>query len=329
MLTLQIREKPNLSQQNYSSELITPNYIVIHCIGYEESKALNILTGSDSKASSHYFIPQYELSTAETTAETIEYPIYRITTTMEESSDQVVKIYHAGASEWREQPSLNQCSIGIEFHIPNYANALNEENEGLNWYHFEALSSDQIIAGELLIKQLMEQYHIPSENIVFHSDISPWREDPITHQITLGKTDPGALFPAEYYASQGIGVWPKQTYVTGQAKDTSIHNAQMLLHEVGYHLKVTDQMDLETLYTIKAFKMHYMPQEYHSDTLSEEITPTMISLLENLRDKHYAYDVATSNVKMPPVAPLQHFEERGFLYHNLVGLIAEHTTDVT
>ncbi|MFN7094964.1 MAG: N-acetylmuramoyl-L-alanine amidase [Burkholderiales bacterium] len=242
MFTLDIQDQPNLSDSNYDQELIKPEYIIIHCIGYIETEALTILTGEDSAVSCHYFVPQYQSSSSCNPLSLItEYPIYHISTLIDEQDNEVVKMYHAGRSYWHDESSFNGKSIGVEFNIPNYANALNAEGEGLDWYHFEGLTFEQMIAGQILLQQLMEQYDIPPENVLFHSNISPWYADPETHEIIGGKTDPGPLFPAEYYTYQGIGIWPKHDYIPGEYKDTSIHNAQYLLHEVGYLVAVTDQ----------------------------------------------------------------------------------------
>lgn len=208
------------------------------------------------------------------------YPIYRLLSDLKEAK-------HAGISQWKNIKLFNHCSIGIEFHSPNYAYALKRKDEQLNWYHFEKFSTDQITAGILLIKNLMKQYHIPAQNILMHSDIAAWRF--VNEQPQIAKTDPGAYFPMEQLAQNGIGIWPKFIRSRNTPLDLSIHNAQTLLKTVGYHLEVTNHLDIQTISSIKAFKIHFMPEAYMDDCIDDTITEKMIIGLENLIDQEYKY----------------------------------------
>lgn len=261
--------------KNFEDTILNPEWIVIHCIGYSEQKALRILMGDETnlKVSVHYFVPQL--------SETINYPIYRLVPDNKCA-------YHAGASRWQGLASFNSCSIGIEFHCPNYAYALERDDEHLNWYHFEKFYPDQITAGIALIKSLAERYAIASNRILLHSDIAPWR---LQNGVpTLAKTDPGAYFPAEVLASAGLGVWPKFERTRNTALDTNVLNAQKLLKTVGYHVELTNALDFQTICTIKAFKLHFMPECYKNDDISADISEKMIIGLENLIDKQYRYE---------------------------------------
>lgn len=270
-------EKPS---KNFDDTAIQPKWIVIHCIGYDENKALGILLGDypDIVASAHYFIPQRNELSHDLNLKT-GYPVYHLV-------DDNLKAYHAGVSQWREDVNLNTDSIGIEFNSPNYGYAV-EKPDQINWYHFEAFPDAQIEAGIILIKALIAKHHINPENILTHSDIAAWRE--VNHTPVVGKTDPGSYFPMELLAKNGIGVWPRfqRTRVTNL--DTSVKNAQFLLKAYGYHLEVTGVLDVSTIATIKAFKMHFMPEEYHDNEVSDVINEKMITGLENLLDKEYKY----------------------------------------
>lgn len=253
-----------LPSANASKQNITPKYIILHCIGGQQDAALNILTQpkpAGGGVSSHYFIPYNQANT-----------VYQLV-----SPERMA--YHAGQSQWREDRNLNDCSIGIEFHCPNYANAL---TSALDWFHFEPFATAQITTGISLIKLLQQQFNIAPENILAHSDIAPWRYNQ-QNQIVLGKTDPGAAFPWRQLAGEGIGVWPDNRRQRQNLIDSSIEYCQRLLQQIGYNIAITGEFDLITQYVVKAFQLHYMP-EHLTGKLSEQ----MVIYLENLVDKHYS-----------------------------------------
>ncbi|CAM4459472.1 MAG: hypothetical protein LEGION0398_MBIBDBAK_00872 [Legionellaceae bacterium] len=189
--------------------------------------------------------------------------------------------FHAGVSAWMSDESLNKCSIGIECHCPNYANAL---NENLDLYHFEPFTEYQINTCIKLIKKLQVEFSIPSENILGHSDIASFRKDE-KENIIVGKTDPGATFPWEKLAKEhNIGLWfdeidlEKNNAV--KEDSVSIIKCQELLSQFGYRISVDGILSLETKYLIKAFQLHYM-----QDSVTGNITPKMLDLLVKLNEK--------------------------------------------
>jgi N-acetylmuramoyl-L-alanine amidase len=255
---------------------IKPEWIIIHCIGYDEKKSLEILTGSDPDlpVSSHYFVPQRHCDEG-------VYPIFRL---MPENK----MARHAGVSRWGDIADFNHCSIGIEFASPNYAYAM-ERNRALNWYHFEKFSDDQINAGIVLIRELIERRQINPANILTHADIAPWRL--INNKPQVAKTDPGAFFPMELLAKNGLGLWPAFIRTRQNVLDTSISNTQKLLGQLGYHCGNSGVLDIPAISSIRAFKIHFMPEEYHDDQVSEVINEKMIIGLENLLDGQYKYQI--------------------------------------
>lgn len=279
-------DKPS---KNFDDVQIKPEWIVIHCIGYDEKKALGILTGEDPQVpvSAHYFVPQLDLNKMSYLHNNQpEYPIYRLVS-------EVKKAYHAGISRWQNLEKFNNLSIGIEFNSPNYAYALEKDSDHLNWYHFEKFSPDQIQAGITLLKEVIERHDINPANILTHADIAAWRS--VNAEPCLGKTDPGSFFPMEFLAQNGIGVWPKFERTRTSKLDTSIKNTQKLLKSFGYHLEETGTLDMPTITSIRAFKIHFMPEEYHNDIVSETINERMIIGLENLVDKQYKYEILKQN----------------------------------
>jgi len=259
---------------------IKPEWIIIHCIGYDEKKSLEILAGGDPDfpVNSHYFVPQRD-------HEDEEYPVFRLV-------PETKRARHAGISQWGEVTDFNDRSIGIEFGSPNYAYAM-EKDRALNWYHFEKFSRDQINAGIVLVRELMERHQINPANILTHADIAPWRV--VNNKPQVAKTDPGAFFPMELLAQNGLGLWPAFIRTRAAAPDISIHNAQKLLKLAGYNSWISGIMDIPTLSSIRAFKIHFMPEEYHDDQISETINEKMIIGLENLLDGQYRYQITKSN----------------------------------
>ena len=272
-MPFKIIQKPS---KNFSSAEIQPTYIILHCIGYAEERAMQILTETLEEGgggvSSHYFVPQI-------TADSSPIPSYPVYHLVQDSQT----AWHAGKSQWQTDVDLNNKSIGIEFSSPNYANALGVATGAgeLDWFHFEEFPQSQIMAGIELLQSLIEKYNIQPENILCHSDIAPWRLN-LNGNIVLGKTDPGATFPWELLAQHGIGVWPKAERQRTTQLDFSIEAIQSLLLEFGYPLDNTGVLDLKTQHAIKAFQLHFLPAE-----VGRKPSVKMITCLENLIDKHY------------------------------------------
>jgi len=246
---------------NYQDAVMVPKYIILHCIGGTEANALTLLTKPPpigGGVSAHYFIPQNQPNT-----------VYRLV------PDNRIA-YHAGVSAWGTDSNLNHCAIGIELHCPNYANALHNK---LDWFHFEPFNESQIATCITLIQTLQQKFTIKPKNILAHSDIAPWRINP-QGEVILGKTDPGATFPWERLAKQGIGIWPKQTQLQPtRDRDISCKNIQQLLKKYGYNVPISGSLDTATRHVIRAFQLHYMPND--SDGM---ISERMLALLEHLLD---------------------------------------------
>ena len=124
--------------------------------------------------------------------------------------------FHAGKSAWGKYESLNQSSVGIE--IVNY--------DG-NVHPYPKPQVEAVLA---LAQHLVATHHISPENVVAHSDIAVGR-----------KVDPGALFPWEYFAANGVGAWPDAKDVTTyrillKSKKLTTAEIQQLLRTYGYRL---------------------------------------------------------------------------------------------
>lgn len=77
--------------------------------------------------------------------------------------------YHAGKSKWRDKVNLNSSFIGIEFLIegeyryPEYREAIKKP---------ESFSEEQYKYGAILCDSLIQQFDIPMDNIVRHSEVA-------------------------------------------------------------------------------------------------------------------------------------------------------------
>ena len=141
------------------------NYIIIHYSAIKSYKeALNHLSERKNKVSSHFFINK---------SGEIFYLV-----------DVINRAWHAGRSYWKGIIDINSESIGIEM-----------DNSG-HHYDFENYTPKQINSLIQLLKYISIKFNINKQNILGHSDVSPYR-----------KIDPGEKFPWEYLAKNKIGLW--------------------------------------------------------------------------------------------------------------------------
>ena len=152
--------------------------------------------------------------------------------------------------------TLNFTSIGIEFLNPGYAHG------GAHWYHFEPFSSQQVEVGVRLIQFLVREFHIPTDNILGHSDIAPFRRDTNGNPI-FAKSDPGATFfwPALRDAGLSYPLPSKQS----DSKPTILW-VQETLMLIGYCLvPQSGELDTETIYVLIAFQLHFVPRKFEDE----------------------------------------------------------------
>jgi len=127
-------------------------YIVIHYTGMKNLKlAYQKLSDQSSNVSSHYLISKNGAIL------NLLCPKY--------------KAWHAGKSKWKNDTNINEYSIGIEL-----------ENKG-HEFGYSKYTKKQYVSLKSLIYFLKKNYYILDKNIIFHSDIAPYR-----------KKDPGEKF---------------------------------------------------------------------------------------------------------------------------------------
>lgn len=163
--------------------------------------------------------------------------------------------YHAGKSAWGKFEGLNQSSVGIE--IVNY--------DG----NIHPYPKPQVEAVLALAQHLVATHHISPENVVAHSDIAVGR-----------KVDPGALFPWEYFAANGVGAWPDakdvQTFrILLKSKKPSNAEVQQLLRTYGYRLD--DNSDKSLGLALEAFQRHFRGSKV--DGLPDDETVAILQAL--------------------------------------------------
>ena len=120
-------------------------FIIFHYTGMKkENQAINKLTNTKSKVSSHYLIKNNG----------------EILTLVPD----LYIAWHAGISSWKKYKSINKYSIGIEISNPGHEN------------YYKKFSKKQIKSILKLSTYLLKKYKIKPNFILGHSDISPDRK---------------------------------------------------------------------------------------------------------------------------------------------------------
>lgn len=252
-LSIQHQPSQNFDQrQNKQRKIVAPNYIIIHYTANCDKKStLKWLKNIMHPVSAHYIIE----------------PNGSIIQTVDPEN----RAWHAGESSWKDNNEMNTYSIGIELVNPGFTtiktdpcpnndepwnidHSIQLHGSDLYWYPFTKAQIQNLIE---LCQELMQRYHIKSQNVLGHSDIAPYR-----------KTDPGPLFPWKLLANNGIGIWYKNA--TNYPLD-SIQRLQTMLKEFGYKIKVTDKLDKQTHQIIKAFQMHFRPTKIDGNPDDETV----------------------------------------------------------
>jgi len=181
-----------------------PNFVILHYTGdATAAQALATLTDPARSVSAHYLIARDG--------------------SIQQLVDERMRAWHAGESRWGSTRDLNSASIGIEL-----------DNNGR-----EPFDPAQIASLLRLLRDIVDRYQIPSENILGHGDIAPRR-----------KPDPGALFPWAALAEQGFGLWCTPPYPEPAAAFDPIAG----LRAIGYDIADVDA-------AISAFKAHFVPDD--------------------------------------------------------------------
>ena len=209
-------------RKKYSSK----NYIIIHYSAIKSYKeALSHLSERKNKVSSHFFINK--------TGE-IFYLV-----------DVINRAWHAGRSYWKGIIDINSESIGIEM-----------DNSG-HHYDFENYTPKQINSLIQLLKYISIKFNIKKQNILGHSDISPYR-----------KIDPGERFPWKKLKKNNLSFFPKKLFQNTKNKierylEKKLDNRNKknrllyMLNKIGYDIRAAKKDKKKYYMLIKAYQMHY------------------------------------------------------------------------
>jgi len=254
--------------QNFNERV---NHLVIHFTSENFQESLNILTQSETRpVSAHYLLPDpmdatYDLS---------ELKIFALVPPQ-------FRAWHAGNSYWAGKRGLNDQSIGIE--IVNESRCLDDIATLANQpafkdrCRFEAFAPEQIALLIALIKEILKDFpDISPHAIIGHADIAPSR-----------KIDPGPLFPWRQLYGEGIGAWFDENRVQTlipwlETHPIPLETQQRLLNHYGYDLDVTGTEDTQSQLAVRAFQMHFRPNNY-SGFFDTETLARLISLIERYR----------------------------------------------
>lgn len=232
-----------------------PNYVVIHHTAQNSTDhTLRTFTMPKTQVSAHYVIGR-------------DGKVYHML-------NNYLRAWHGGNSRWGNNTDLNSSSIGIEL-----------DNNGL-----EPFAEAQIESLLQVLAKLKENYGIPAENFIGHSDIAPSR-----------KVDPNQTFPWKKLAEHGFGLWydadALDRYLQPAAPITVLDstgttpvlvlqpqdsistipprfNPREALRIIGY-----DTRDMPA--AIRAFKLHFIQTEVNS-----ELTKKDKIILYNLYQKY-------------------------------------------
>ena len=214
-----INYSPNFDLKKRDKRKI--KYLIYHYTGMKNDKlAINKLTNFNSNVSCHYYIT--------------------VTGKIIQMVPDLYIAWHAGKSNWLNEKSLNNKSVGIEISNPGHE------------YGYKKFNDKQIKSLIWITKICIKKYKIDKKNIVGHSDIAPLR-----------KIDPGEKFPWKFLSKRKIGIWHNINSkilksLRGINSETNLNKFVIYLKNIGYHMQYSNLNDLKKI--IKIFQMKFRPE---------------------------------------------------------------------
>ncbi|WP_445115229.1 N-acetylmuramoyl-L-alanine amidase [Acinetobacter sp. WZC-1] len=234
--------------------------LILHYTALPLDETLRIFMNDQYAVSSHYLIPQKAVGA--------EFTVYNLV-----PDDK--RAWHAGASYWQGNRSLNASSIGIELENPGFP--AEDENLPLmqrRWYPYDSKQQLEVLAE--VIQRIVLKYKITPTRIIGHSDISPGR-----------KFDPGPLLPwKQLYTDYNIGAWYDDEAVNYYRLyapwEGDVTDLQTKLALYGYDVPNNGIYDQATEFAVSAFQMHFYPEKYDGQADIETVA-RLDALLEKYR----------------------------------------------
>ena len=257
-----------MPSENLNSRI---DYIVLHATSQNFDESLNTLTKqSDYPVSSHYLIPHLD----DESYDRNDLAVYRLVPEGE-------RAWHAGKSNWGDEVSLNDRSIGIEivneFSCTEHADITNTPTIDFLECQFLPYPKNQIALLIVLLQDILARHpEINPIDIVSHADIAPER-----------KSDPGPYFPWQELYDAGIGAWYDEEDFEKHMKIFAfqlpeIPVIQQALSVLGYSVEETGEFDEQTRYALRAMQLHYRSTNYKGE-LDVESVAILFSLIEKYR----------------------------------------------
>jgi len=258
----------DVPSENLNSRI---DYIVLHATSQNFDESLNTLTKqSDYPVSSHYLIPHLD----DESYDRNDLAVYRLV-------PEGGRAWHAGKSNWGDEVSLNDRSIGIEivneFSCTEHADITNIPTIDFLECQFLPYPKNQIALLIVLLQDILARHpEINPIDIVSHADIASER-----------KSDPGPYFPWQELYDAGIGAWYDEEDFEKHMKIFAfqlpeIPVIQKALSVLGYSVEETGEFDEQTRYALRAMQLHYRSTNYKGE-LDVESVAILFSLIEKYR----------------------------------------------
>jgi len=218
-------KSPNFNERKKGSKI---KFIILHYTAMRsDKKALDYLSYIKNKVSSHFLINKKGC-------------IFNLV-------DLKMRAWHAGLSFWNDEIDINSYSLGIEL-----------DNSG-HHINFEKYTKKQIYSLIKLLRYLKKKFNIRDENILGHSDISPYR-----------KIDPGEKFPWLSLSKSNLinsiikinEIAIKKINKKLTIKKLNNNNARSLymLSKIGYHILPAKNNKKNFLSLIRVYQMRFRPE---------------------------------------------------------------------